>query len=135
MKASGAIAGKLQLDSDARVIRIERLRIADQTPFVLERQYYAYEAFQGLLEENIQGSMYKILVQQFNADLHHSVQTLQAMMPPEEIARRLNIGMTIPCMFFESITYDSQDNPVELLYSFYRGDRYLFQVESSQYRR
>jgi GntR family transcriptional regulator len=132
---SEEIASKLQLDTYARVIRVERLRIADHIPLVLEQQYYAYELFPGLLDENIQGSMYKILVQQFNADLHHSIQTLRAVMPPEEIAQRLNIDMFIPCMFLESITYDSQDQPVELLYAFYRGDRYLFQVESTQYRR
>jgi GntR family transcriptional regulator len=79
--------------------------------------------------------MYKILVQHYSVDLHHSVQTLRAIMPTEEIAHRLNIGKTIPCMFMESITYDSQDSPLELLYSYYRGDRYLFQVESTQYRR
>jgi GntR family transcriptional regulator len=135
VKASNEIASKLQLDTGARVIYIERLRIAERTPFVLERQYYAYEAFKELLQEKIRGSMYKILMQHFNVDLHHSVQTLRAMMPPEEITHRLNIGKTIPCMFMESITYDSQDCPVELLYSFYRGDRYLFQVESTQYRR
>ncbi len=134
MKASEEIARKLQINTDDRVIRIECLRIADQTPFVLERQYYAFEAFQELLQEKIQGSMYKILVQHFNINLHHSVQTLRAMMPPEDIAQRLNVGKTIPCMFLESVTYDSQDSPVELLYSFYRGDRYLFQVESTQYR-
>jgi GntR family transcriptional regulator len=133
--ASEEIARKLQLDPGARVIRVERLRIADQTPLVLERQYYSYENFQGLLEEKIQGSMYQILLQQFNADLHHSIQTLRAVMPSDEIVQRLNIGKIIPCMFLESITYDSRDKPVELLYSFYRGDRYLFQVESSQYRR
>ena len=135
MKASGEIAKKLQLKLNARVICIERIRIADQTPFVLERQYYNYETFKGLHKEKIQGSMYKILVQHYNADLHHSIQTLRAMMPPEEIAKRLEISKTIPCMFLESITYDSHDKPVELLYSFYRGDRYLFQVESNQYRR
>jgi GntR family transcriptional regulator len=134
-KASHEIAQKLHLETGARVIRIERLRIADRTPFVLERQYYAYEAFKDLLQVKIRGSMYKILVEHFGADLHHSVQTLRAVMPPDEICRRLQLRKTIPCMFLESVTYDSQDDPVELLYSFYRGDRYLFQVESTQYRR
>jgi GntR family transcriptional regulator len=135
VKASDEVIKKLQLESGADVICIERLRIADRTPFVLERQYYGYGTFKDLLQIKIQGSMYRILVQHFNVDLHHSVQTLRAIMPTEEIAQKLNIGKTIPCMFMESITYDSQDRPVELLYSFYRGDRYLFQVESTQYRR
>ena len=72
---------------------------------------------------------------QFGADLHHSVQTLQAVNPTSEIAQQLNIPQTIPCIFLESIAYTADDKPLELLHSHYRGDRYLFKVESSHYRR
>ena len=111
VNASQEIAKKLRIETGDRVICVERLRIAEQIPFVLERQYYPYAVFKGLLQEKIQGSMYKLLVERFNADLHHSVQTLRALMPSEVIARRLGIGKSIPCMFLESITYDSLNNP------------------------
>lgn len=135
IKASDGIANKLGLQPGTSVIKIERLRIADKTPFVIEQQYYYYEDFTGLLELDIQGSMYRILVDQLGADLHHSVQTLQAVNPTPEIAQQLNIPKTNPCMFLESIAYTSDDKPLELLHSHYRGDRYLFKVESSHYRR
>ncbi len=135
IRASEEIASKLKIGRNERVIRIERLRIADRIPFVLEQQYYDYQVFKGLLEKEIQGSMYRILVEHFDADLHRSVRTLRAMMPSPEIARRLMIGKAIPCMFLESITFDTQEKPLELLHSFYRGDRYLFKVESTPDRR
>jgi GntR family transcriptional regulator len=135
IEATQEIASKLKIARNDRVVRIERLRIADRTPFVLEQQYYDYQVFKGLLDKEIRGSMYKILAEHFNADLHRSVRTLRAIMPSPEIARRLMIGKAIPCMFLESITFDSQEKPLELLHSFYRGDRYLFKVESTSYRR
>lgn len=135
IEASQEIAAKLNLREGDSVVRIERLRIADRTPFVLEQQYYDFQAFKGLLDKEIHGSMYRFLVEHFNADLDHSMRTLRAMMPSPEIARRLMISKAIPCMFLESITYDSHGKPIELLHSFYRGDRYLFRVESTQYRR
>jgi GntR family transcriptional regulator len=135
IEASDEIVIKLGLQPGTSVIKIERLRIADKTPFVVEQQYYNYEDFAGLLELNIQGSMYRILVDRFGADLHHSVQTLQAVNPTPEIAQQLNIPRITPCIFLESIAYTSDDKPLELLHSHYRGDRYLFKVESSHYRR
>jgi DNA-binding GntR family transcriptional regulator len=33
----------------------------------------------------------------------------------------------------ESLTYDENNVPVELLYSYYRGDKYVFKVELGRY--
>jgi GntR family transcriptional regulator len=135
VQASIPLGEKLHLGPELKIIKIERLRIADKTPFVLEQQYYDYAEFAPLLEMDIRGSMYELLVERFGADLHHSIQTLRAVMPTQEIAHRLKISASIPCMFLESIAYTAEDRPLEVLRSYYRGDRYLFQVESSQYRR
>jgi GntR family transcriptional regulator len=135
VKASDEVADKLHVSVGDRVVKIERLRIADKTPFVFEQQYYNYEEFADLLAMDIRGSMYRILVDTFEAELHHSIQTLRAVLPIARIAKQLRIPRTLPCMFLESVAYTSTDQPLELLRAFYRGDRYLFQVESSQYRR
>jgi DNA-binding GntR family transcriptional regulator len=37
-------------------------------------------------------------------------------------------------MFLESLAYTAQDQPLEVLRSYYRGDRYTFRVESGRYR-
>ncbi len=127
------LAAKLRLRPRSSLVRIERLRLADSTPFVLERQYYDFRAFGRLLDLDIRGSMYQLLIREFHADLHHSVQTLRAVRPPADIARRLRLPAETPCMFLESIAFDSDDHPLELLQSYYRGDRYTFRVESGRY--
>jgi GntR family transcriptional regulator len=133
-RASADLGAKLGLPQGAAVVRIERLRLADSTPFVLERQYYDHAVFGRLLDLDIRGSMYQLLIREFQADLHHSVQTLRAVRAPRPVARHLRLRAETPCMFIESTAYTSQDRPLEVLQAFYRGDRYTFRVESGRYR-
>ncbi len=129
------IAEKLMVEPGSKIIEIERIRIADKTPFVLERQFYKYEDFSGLLEIDIKGSMYQILRENFNADLHHSVQTIRAVKLPKDIADKLEISRSVPCILLESLAYTRENVCIEVLLSYYRGDRYVFKVEAGEYRR
>ena len=134
IRATADLAASLDLPAGSPLVRIERLRLADSTPFVLERQYYDFETFGRLLELDIQGSMYQLLIREFQADLDHSMQTLRAVRAPRDVARRLRLRADTPCMFLESIAYTAQERPLEVLNSYYRGDRYTFRVESGRYR-
>lgn len=127
------LAARLGVRAGAFLVRIERLRLAEGTPFVLERQYYDFRRFGRLLDLDIRGSMYQLLVREFHADLHHSVQTLRAVHPPADVARRLRLRRETPCMFLESTAFTSHDRPLEVLMAHYRGDRYTFRVESGRY--
>lgn len=135
VRAGPDLAGKMRIRPGDAVVVIERLRIADRTPFLLEKQYYPWEQFRGLLEIEVKGSMYQLLTSQFHADLHHSIQTLRVVRPSQPIAAKLRISRDVPCMFLESLAYTSHGECLEVLHSHYRGDRYLFRVETGQYRR
>jgi GntR family transcriptional regulator len=134
-RAGPALAAQLGLAPGDPVVMLERLRIANQTPFVLEQEYFPYDQFSGLLQIDIRGPLYRLLVERFGADLHHSVQTLRAVRPPRAVAEKLGISPSVPCIFLESLAYTSAGRCIEVLRSTYRGDRYLFRVEAGQYRR
>ncbi|HKZ54259.1 MAG TPA: GntR family transcriptional regulator [Anaerolineales bacterium] len=134
-RAKPDLAKKLMISAGEPVVRIERLRIADKTPFVLERQYYTYRDFGRLLDIELKGSMYRLLTAQFRADLHHSAQTVRAVRPLRDVAQKLGIRQDVPCLFLESLAYTEKNTCIEVLESYYRGDRYAFKVETGQYRR
>ena len=129
------ISAALDIPGGEFVIKIERVRIADKTPFLYEIQYYSYTKFSQLLDMEIKGSMYQVLVDKFGADLDHSIRTLQAIRPSKEIASRLMISRDIPCIFYKSRAFNTKGECLEVLHSYYRGDRYLFQVETGSYVR
>jgi GntR family transcriptional regulator len=133
--ASDDLAGKLGLGHGAPVVKIGRLRIAEKMPLVMEIQYYSFSRFGRLLDMNIKGSMYEILTQLFDADLDHSQQSIRAVCPSEEVADNLGIPQSTPCIFLESLAYTADELCIEVLRSYYRGDRYLFKVETREYHR
>ncbi|MEA2021867.1 MAG: GntR family transcriptional regulator [Candidatus Caldatribacteriota bacterium] len=133
--AGKELAEKLDIKPEDYAVKIERVRIANKTPMIFERQFYSFRDFGDLLEIEIKGSMYQILIKHFDIDLNHSTQTFRAINPGKEIARLLKIDMNISCLFLESLAYNSQNICIEVLQSFYRGDKYQFRVETGQYRR
>jgi GntR family transcriptional regulator len=133
--ATDELAKKLALPLGEPVVKIERVRIADKVPLVLEIQYYSFGRFGRLLDMDIKGSMYEILTQVFNVNLDHSVQTIRAVNPTEVVANSLGINLSTPCIFLESLAYTEEDVCIEVLHSYYCGDRYLFKVETGEYRR
>ena len=134
-KASPELAEKLMIKPGEKIIRLERIRIADGTPFLLELQFYTYKDFKGLMETEIKGSMYELLTEKFHADLHHSIQKIRAVKPTKEIAHKLEISRAVPCIMLESLAYTKENICIEILNSYYRGDRYVFTVEAGEYRR
>ena len=135
IRASRELAEKLMINENDDMVQIDRVRIANKTPLILERQFYSFKDFGELLDMEITGSIYQILIDRFNADLNHSIQTIRAVTPPGKIAQVLGISTTVPCILLESLAYTSRDVCIEVLQSFYRGDRYLFKVETDQYER
>ncbi len=135
IQATEELADKLALPLDEPVVKIERVRIADKIPLVLEIQYYSFTKFRRLLEIDIKGSMYEILTKAFNVNLDHSVQTIRAVNPSEDVANSLGIHQNTPCIFLESLAYTEDNVCIEVLHSYYCGDRYLFKVETGEYQR
>ncbi len=129
------IAAALDIAAGDFAIKIERVRVADKIPFLYEIQYYSFTKLSGLLDMQIKGSMYQVLTDKFGIDLDHSVRTLQAVRPSKEIASRLMISRDIPCIFYKSRAFNAKGECIEVLHSYYRGDRYVFQVETGSYVR
>jgi GntR family transcriptional regulator len=133
VRATRDLAEKLGVPHGADLVRLDRLRLADGVPYVLERQYYDHARFGRLLEIDIQGSLYQLLTREFDVQLDRSVQTLRAVRPSRQVAHRLQIATDVPCMFLESLTSDPHGRCLEVLQAYYRGDRYIFRVETARY--
>jgi GntR family transcriptional regulator len=132
-EAKEQVSKKLILGQNGRVVAIRRLRSGDKVPFIYEESFLPYFTFKEILEMDLTASMYQILHEQFNITLARSEQTIRAVNLKGRIASFLNVPENTAAFFMESLTYDENNCPVELLYSYYRGDKYVFEVELSRY--
>ncbi len=132
-EADKTISGKLELGDDNKVVQLLSVKRVGDEPVLIERSFLPYAEFSKLLEMNITGPFYHLLVEEFGVILHHSTQIFSAVNPPEEEMEIFGMTETVPCMLLESIAYDPDDIPIEVLHSYYRGDRYSFKATSGEY--
>jgi len=133
VEADKAISEKLELGEDRRVVQVLSVKRVGDEPVLIERSFLPYSEFSRLLEMKITGPFYHLLVEEFGVNLHHSTQIFSAVNPPREEQGIFGMGGLIPCMLLESIVYDPDDVPIEVLRSYYRGDRYSFKATSGEY--
>lgn len=134
IEAPPEVAEKLMLGNEKTVILVERLRLGNNIPLVIERSHLSYKEFHEILEMRLTGSLYHLLTKKFHVELHRSIQTFRAISLTVEDAKLLRVPPGSPGIFLESIIYDSKNVAVELLHAYHRGDKYVFEVESGRYR-
>jgi GntR family transcriptional regulator len=100
---------------------------------IYEESYLPYDRFTGMLDMDLTGSMYKIMSEHFGVVLARSVQTISAVNLDAKIAKVLKIPSNSAGIFIESLTFDEKSMPIELLYSYHRGDKYKLEIELGRY--
>ncbi len=131
--ATDRVTKALILSSHNKVIVVRRLRTGNDIPFIYEESYLSGNMFKDILEMDLTGSMYKIISERFNIVLARSEQRIRAVNLKGKIASYLGVSEGLAGLFMESITFDENNIPIEVLYSYYRGDKYTFEVEVGHY--
>ncbi len=127
------VAKALILGADSKVIVIRRLRMGNNIPLVYEESYLPSEMFNEILDMDLTGSMYKILSERFDVVLTRSDQTLRAVNLNKQIAKLFGLPKNSAGLYMESVTYNEHNIPIEVLCAYYRGDKYVFEVELGRY--
>ncbi|MDA4892238.1 MULTISPECIES: GntR family transcriptional regulator [Microbacterium] len=129
LATAGQTAGyALQLSPGAPVVRIRRIRTADDVPICLEECALAASAVPGL-EEGIHGdSLYDDLRSRYGLTAVRADQEIHAIVLDEQQAEALQTPAFSPAFLVKRTTYDARSRPIEYAESVYRGDRYSYQV-------
>lgn len=125
---SEGILHRLELPKDARVLRVDRIRLGDNTPIGLQTTYLAIDENQVLSREDIEasGSLYRLLQDKLNIIPTEADETLEVTLATPEEATLLQIKPGAPLLLTERLTYDQYRRPIEFVKILYRGDRYRY---------
>lgn len=123
------VAGKFGISAESQIIRIRRLRFADDIPMSIESAHLVAEDFPELINEDLSHSLYNIFRTHYGVMIKRAEQQLQAGLPSKYDASVLEIEVNEPVMKMSRVTYDQNDKPIEVVSSVYRGDLYVFDVE------
>jgi GntR family transcriptional regulator len=129
ISATQKIAKELELDEGEPVFMIKRLRLADDDPMGIQTAYLPASLFPGLLEEDLTGSLYRILEEKYGLIPAFATEVYYATLLDGHEARLLKAPSSSPVGLVVERRVLSQDGqPIEFVSSIMRGDRYKISV-------
>ncbi|UQS84366.1 GntR family transcriptional regulator [Bombilactobacillus thymidiniphilus] len=115
----------VQLD---QVLRMERIRLADQLPICFEITTVPIKIVENLSRQEITQSFYHALEQK-GYELGHAQQTVSSMLSSEKVSDLLNIKRGSAILRLRQITYLANGQPFEYVRTQYVGERFEFYLE------
>jgi GntR family transcriptional regulator len=125
--ASPHLARELEISPGDRVIRLERLRLADDIPMALEVTHLPERLVPGLTETDVDSSLYRVLAEKYGVELTWGEQTIEAGAADSVVAGLLKVATGGVVLRMRRHSY-SDDVRVEYAHSTYRADRYQLWV-------
>lgn len=127
--ASVSETEQLQLEDDTKVLRMERVRFADEIPICFEVATIPYHIVEALGKKEITSSLYKTLEEKKQIHVGKAEQTISAMLASERIAEFLDIKRGEAILQLKQITYSRDGIPFEYVRTQYVAERFEFYLE------
>lgn len=119
---------KLKILKNEYIIRMERIRYADELPICFEVASIPYSLVKDFDKKSITSNFFKTLVRN-GYEISHSEQIIYAKKSSTEIAERLKIRTGSAILGLTQVSYLSDGQAFEYVLSQYVGDRFEFYLE------
>ena len=125
--ASDSVARQLAIATGTQVIRIQRVRLADNSPLSFDETYLPREIGEKIIENDLETEpIFTLLEQKYNTPLVEAEYRLEAVSADATVARALGIGAGSPIFLIERTSYIAGHQPIDYEKLFYRGDHIRF---------
>ena len=127
---SAHITQFLRLKENEPAILVKRLRLADDQLMAIDNCYLPFNRYFAIMHENLENnSLYDLLAKKFDTVPVRSIRTIESVgcSPPE--AELLDVKIGFPILYIVGTNFDQNDQPFEYAETFYRGDRFTFNIE------
>jgi GntR family transcriptional regulator len=126
-QADADVADSLNLESNAKVVVVERVRLADDRPVV-----YALDIFaRSLAPANIEDlhslrerSIYEYFHSELNLTIRHGIAKLSAVQADKKLSRHLGICEGASLLYIRQVDYLSDEQPVLLSLEYHVSDAF-----------
>ena len=121
---------EMNLVKSAKVIKLKRLKYADNKPVAILTSYIPSKLVPGICQDNfIDGSLYKTFEQVYHYVLSKAEEVIEAGSAGDQEAHILEIQTNSPLLVTNRLTYLDNGSVVEKLIAFYRSDVYKYNVQ------
>ena len=125
--ANESVARQLGIHTGTPVVRIQRVRLADNSPLSFDETYLPREIGERILENNLETEpIFSLLEQKYDTPLMEAEYRLEAVSADTTVARALGIVAGSPIFAIERTSYTTGRQPVDYEKLYYRGDQIRF---------
>lgn len=125
-----SIASVFEQSSNARFLKLVRVRCGDGTPLSRETAWYDLGAVPALEHaELVDGSVYRTLGERCGMQLSHCEQTVEAIMSSAEENAIFGFAEPSPCLLIKRCSYAQDGRMVEYVEGLFRGDLYVYRLQ------
>jgi GntR family transcriptional regulator len=125
--ADSEVADRLHVRPEERVYAIERLRMADGVPVILEQRYVVSRFCPDLSQADLEGSLYAAWTDKYRLDITGADQAIRAVLIRGEAAELLGVRSGAAGLLVVSTGYLGGGVPLWWEQTVFRGDAYEFQ--------
>ena len=129
--ADADLAAHLEMPTGEAVLRVCRVRLADDEPMTLETLHVPAGRVPGLRGEDLEGvaSYYEILATRFGRRIRSGTQSVAPVVLGPDEAALLGVDPGAAALRFVRTSRDQHGEVVERVESVARGDRYLIEMD------
>src|SRR5882757_5364183 len=125
--ASESVARQLAIAAGTLVIRIQRVRLADNAPLSFDETWLPREIGERVIENDLETEpIFSLLEQKYDTPLVEAEYRLEAISADATVAGALGIGEGSPIFLIERTSYTTGHTPIDYEKLYYRGDQIRF---------
>ncbi|WP_260704761.1 GntR family transcriptional regulator [Edaphobacter flagellatus] len=125
IQATDELAETLRIEPAASVMKLRRLRLADDIPMALEESHIPLSPFPHLERINFaKQSLYYTLREDYGVRVAWADETIEALPATKEESELLTIPRRASVLSISRVIITTEQVPIEIACSRYRGDRY-----------
>jgi len=121
---------RLGLEKGAKVVRIERLRLADDVPMMLETRYIRTDLCPRIEHEDLSSSLWQVFEEKYGLKPNRHIQGMTILTISGPAATLLTLNDNSLVFLIKGVTYVRENEPIECEESLYRSDKYELTFEA-----
>jgi GntR family transcriptional regulator len=121
---------RLGLEKGSTVVRLERLRLADEIPMMLETRYIRTDLCPAIEQQELSSSLWRVFEEKYGLRPNRHSQGMMITTVSGHSASLLTLNDNSLIFLIKGVTYVKDHEPIECEESLYRSDKYELTFEA-----
>jgi GntR family transcriptional regulator len=122
----------MNIDQDEEILKLQRIRTADDKPVVFCIDYLNTNIFPIDIDDDFSHSLFDLLENKYNLKIKYAVTEIIPVTAKEKLMEKLNVKKNSPILLLEQMHFDDQERLFLYSKNYFRSDQFQFKVLRSR---